>query len=167
VEPLQFTGKVWVFGDNIETDAFAPGKYLSLPIEEIANHCLEVVNPAFPHEVRPGDIVVGGRNFGCGSSREQAPAALKQLGVSVVLAESFGRIFFRNSIARGRPVLACPGIRGKFKDGEMAEASVAAARVRHLGTQALIMGQPLSEEMVGVLVEGGVFPLLQRIAAAQ
>ena len=164
---LQFTGKVWVFGDNIETDALAPGRYLSLPIEEFANHCLEILNPAFPRDVRPGDIVVGGRNFGCGSSREQAPAALKQLGISVVLAASFGRIFFRNSIALGLPVLVCSGIGGKFRDGEMAEVNVATAKVRHLGTQVLILGQPLSEEMVRVLDEGGVFPLLQRIAAEQ
>ncbi|MBI2456021.1 MAG: 3-isopropylmalate dehydratase [candidate division NC10 bacterium] len=161
---LRFAGKVWIFGDNIETDALAPGKYLVLPIEEAATHCLETLNPLFPSEVRPGDIIVGGRNFGCGSSREAAPAALKHLGISVVLAASFGRIFFRNAIALGLPVLACPGIAGTFREGDTAEVDVAAATVRHLGTGVTIAGQPLSEEMLRVLEEGGVFPMIQRIA---
>ena len=85
--------KAWVFGDNLDTDVIAPGRYMKFGIEEIAKHCLESVSPAFATEVKRGDIVVGGRNFGVGSSREQAPEALKHLGVSVLIAESFAGLF--------------------------------------------------------------------------
>ena len=99
--------RTWVLGDNIDTDVITPGRYLKFDIEEIAQHCLEPLLPAFSKEVKPGDIVVAGRNFGAGSSREQAPAALKQLGVAALVAESFAGLFYRNSLNLGLPALVC------------------------------------------------------------
>lgn len=97
-------GRSWVLGDNIDTDVLAPGQYIKLPMEELAQHCLELVDAEFASQVKAGDIVVAGSNFGIGSSREQAAQALKVLGVAAVVAESFGGIFFRNAINLGLPV---------------------------------------------------------------
>jgi 3-isopropylmalate/(R)-2-methylmalate dehydratase small subunit len=100
-------GRVWRFGDNIDTDVLAPGLYMKKPIAEMAEHCLEAVDPRFAREVRPGDVVVAGRNFGMGSSREQAAQALLALGVSAILAKSFGGIFYRNALNYGLLALTC------------------------------------------------------------
>ena len=102
--------RIWRFGDGIDTDAMAPGEYMKLPIEQIAEHCMEVVRPEFAAAVRPGDVVVAGANFGIGSSREQAPQALVALGVAGVVAASFAGLFYRNAINLGLPVLG--GARG-------------------------------------------------------
>ena len=101
------SGRAFIFGDNIDTDVLAPGRYMKGPVEELARHCLEAVAPDFAKDVRPGDVVVAGRNFGIGSSREQAAQALKVLGVSAVVAKSFGGIFLRNALNLGLPVLVC------------------------------------------------------------
>ena len=98
-------GKVWVFGSNIDTDAIEPTKYAGVPRDVLLKHVLEVNNPRFPLEIKPGDIIVAGSNFGCGSSREGAPTALKEMGVGAIVAESFARIFFRSLSRRaGLPV---------------------------------------------------------------
>jgi len=102
-------GRVWVFGDNIDTDAIIAARYLStVNPQELAKHLMEDIEPEFPKLVRPGDILVAGHNFGCGSSREHAPLAIKGAGVSCVVARSFARIFFRNAINIGLPILECP-----------------------------------------------------------
>lgn len=98
---MSITGRAWVFGDNIDTDVLAPGLYMKGSIAELARHCLEAVDPRFAAEVRPGDIVIGGRNFGMGSSREQAVMALRELGVGAVIARSFAGIFYRNALNLG------------------------------------------------------------------
>ena len=97
--------RAWVFGDDISTDAIAPGRYMKSDIAEMAKHCLETVDPEFAKSVRFGDVLVAGRNFGVGSSREQAPAALKHLGIAALVAESFAGLFFRNSLNLGLPAL--------------------------------------------------------------
>lgn len=100
------SGKVWKFGDNIDTDVIIPGKYLrTTDMSVFASHAMEGIDPDFPHKVQNGDIIVAGRNFGCGSSREQAPLALKHAGIACVVAESFARIFFRNAINVGLPII--------------------------------------------------------------
>ena len=109
--------RTWVLGDNVDTDVITPGRYLKFDLEEIAQHCLEPLLPAFSKEVKPGDIVVAGRNFGAGSSREQAPAALKQLGVAALVAESFAGLFYRNSLNLGLPALVCAQAK-QIPDGE-------------------------------------------------
>ena len=112
------SGRIWKFGDDIDTDVLAPGLYMKGPIGELAKHCLEALDPAFAREARPGDIVVAGRNFGMGSSREQAAMALKALGIAAVLAKSFARIFYRNAMNLALPVLVCPEA-GAIKAGEL------------------------------------------------
>lgn len=157
-------GKVWRFGDNIDTDAITPGKYMGAPERELLKHVLEVINPRFPEEVRPGDIIVAGSNFGCGSSRESAPAALKSLGIGAIVAESFARIFFRNSIAIGLPTLVCPGVSSLFNDGEELELDLKSARITNLTKGKTVYGKPLPEQMLEVLLKGGIIPLLKEIA---
>lgn len=156
-------GRVWTFGDNIDTDAIVPGQYLDAPIDEAVKHVLESVNPNFAREVEEGDIIVAGRNFGCGSSRENAPAAIKELGISCIVAESFGRIFFRNAIAIGLPLLNCSGISEKFSEGEQALVRLSEAQVENKSRELTIDAVPLSEEMLNILNKGGMLALLKEI----
>lgn len=156
-------GRVWTFGDNIDTDVIVPGQYLDAPIDEAVKHVLESVNPNFTKEVKEGDIIVAGRNFGCGSSRENAPAAIKELGISCIVAESFGRIFFRNAIAIGLPLLNCSGISEKFREGERALVRLSEARVENKTRKLTIDTVPLSEEMLNILNKGGMLALLKEI----
>ena len=105
---MELAGKVWKYGDNVDTDAIIPARYLNVSTpEELAEHCMEDIDTSFAGAVQPGDIVLGGENFGCGSSREHAPLALKGAGVSCVVAKSFARIFYRNAINTGLPILEC------------------------------------------------------------
>jgi 3-isopropylmalate/(R)-2-methylmalate dehydratase small subunit len=154
-------GRVWKFGDDINTDVITPGKYLSGPIEEVLGHVLEAVNPEFAKEVQKGDILVGGKNFGCGSSRESAPAALKALGLGAVVAESFARIFFRNTIAVGLPALVCPSVSQSFRDGEVLELDLEKAEIRNATSGTSVKGHTLPEEMIAVLNKGGIVALLK------
>ena len=116
---MKAEGKVIKFGDNIDTDVIIPARYLntSLP-EELAKHCMEDIDREFVSRVNKGDIMVGGANFGCGSSREHAPIAIKASGISCVIAESFARIFFRNSINIGLPILECPEASKDIDEGD-------------------------------------------------
>jgi 3-isopropylmalate/(R)-2-methylmalate dehydratase small subunit len=154
-------GRIWRFGDDIDTDALAPGLYMKLSIAELARHCLESVVPEFAAAVRPGDIVVAGRNFGMGSSREQAVLALRQLGVQAVLARSFAGIFYRNALNLGLLALVCPngealraGDRGTV-DGTRGEAS-------NLTTAVRIPCEPLPPHLVQMVADGGLVPHLER-----
>ncbi|MEN6441180.1 MAG: 3-isopropylmalate dehydratase small subunit [Syntrophobacter sp.] len=106
---MKIVGKVWKFGNDVDTDAIIPARYLNTidPVE-LAAHCMEDADPAFASSVRPGDIIAAGKNFGCGSSREHAPIAIKAAGVSCVIAHSFARIFYRNAFNMGLPILECP-----------------------------------------------------------
>lgn len=159
---LIFKGRAWRLGDNIDTDVITPGKYLTLPIDELKNHVLEPIDPEFPRRVKPGDIIVAGRNFGCGSSREQAPAALKALGVSVVIAESFARIFFRNAISLGLPVVVCEGVSGTVNNGDLLEVNLEIGEIRNLNTGQTFRTKALSRQMIEILKAGGAIPLLKR-----
>jgi 3-isopropylmalate/(R)-2-methylmalate dehydratase small subunit len=156
-------GRVWMFGNNIDTDAIVPGQYLDAPIVEAVKHVLESVNPNFAKEVKEGDIIVAGRNFGCGSSRENAPAAIKELGIRCIVAESFGRIFFRNAIAIGLPLLNCSGISEKFEEGDRALVRLSDAKVENKTRKFTIDAVPLSEEMLNILNKGGMLALLKEI----
>jgi 3-isopropylmalate dehydratase small subunit len=156
-------GRVWKFGDNINTDLISPGRYLTATIDEIKEHVLEAVNPRFAAEVRKGDVLVAGRNFGCGSSRESAPRALRALGLEAVVAESFARIFFRNAIAIGLPALACPSASQVFEEGETLELDLENARVTHLRRNISLQGTPLPREMLEVLSKGGIPSLLKEM----
>lgn len=116
---MQAKGKVFLYGDNIDTDVIIPARYLNTSDpKELAAHCMEDIDQSFAAAVRPGDMIVGGSNFGCGSSREHAPLAIKASGVSCVIAKSFARIFYRNSINIGLPILECPQAAEKIGAGD-------------------------------------------------
>lgn len=157
-------GRAWVFGDDISTDLLAPGIYAAEPLQERVTHTLESVHPRFARAVQPGDIVIGGANFGCGSSRETAPEALLALGVGCVVAEGLARIFLRNAVAIGLPVLICPGVTQLISEGDAVEVDTASGRVRNLRTGAVVQGSPLPLIMREMLAAGGVLPLLRVLA---
>jgi 3-isopropylmalate/(R)-2-methylmalate dehydratase small subunit len=157
-------GRVWKFGNDVNTDLIAPGRYMNSPIEELKKRALETVNPRFAIEVKPGDIVVAGANFGCGSSREEAPKVLKALGVGAVLAESFSRIFFRNSIAVGLPVAVCHGVFAALEEGDELEFDLNSGKVINITSKQTLISEPLSAEMKEVLSRGGILPMLKEIA---
>lgn len=160
-------GRVWKFGKDINTDVITPGRYLAGPIEEVKEHVLEALNPGFAREVRQGDILVAGKNFGCGSSRESAPQALKALGIDAVVAESFARIFFRNAVAIGLPVLACPSVSQSFEEGETLELDLENAQVKNPVRGVSLKGTPLPQEMLDVLKKGGIVSLLKEMFARE
>ena len=123
-------GRCWVFGDNVNTDEIIPARYLvTTDAEELGRHCMDGIRPGFSAEVRPGDMVVAGENFGCGSSREHAPLALKGAGVSCVLAKSFARIFFRNAVNIGLPIVESPEAASAVKEGDRITVDLAAGAV--------------------------------------
>jgi 3-isopropylmalate/(R)-2-methylmalate dehydratase small subunit len=157
-------GKVWCFGDDISTDLLSPGEYALAPPEEQKLHTLESVDPRFVREVQPGDVVVAGRNFGCGSSRESAPENLKALGVACVVADSFARIFLRNAVAISLPVLACAGARDALAEGDEIEIDLATGLVRSRATGGILQGEPLPTEMLEILSAGGILAALEAFA---
>lgn len=157
------TGKAFVYGNNIDTDQIYPGRYLELvKPEDIAKHCMEGADPAFVERISPGDIVVGGRNFGCGSSREHAAIALKSAGISVVLAESFARIFYRNAINLALPLMVCPGISKKVKSGDLLEVDLEKGIVLNKTTGESTIGEQISEYVMSILESGGIKHLFKR-----
>jgi len=156
-------GKAWMFGDDVNTDLIIPGKYLELiDPEEMAEHAMEGIDPDFPKKIQEGDIVVGGTNFGCGSSREHAPLALKYAGIGAVIAESFARIYYRNSINIGLPALECPGITEAVEEGDTVEVDVAGGTVKITRTGVELSFTPLPDFMVEVLNDGGLVPYLKK-----
>ena len=154
-------GKVWKFGDHINTDYMAPSFGREEPWEQRKKHILHI-HKAFTEEGRPGDVIVGGHNFGCGSSRETAPANLKQLGIGCVVAESFGRIFFRNSIAIALPVMACQGVSLLFAGGDQLHLDFAKALVKNLTTGKELKGPDLSLDLIKIVQAGGILALLKQ-----
>ena len=154
-------GRAWVFGDNIDTDLLAPGPYMKKDIVEQATHCLETVAPTFAREVRPGDVVIGGENFGMGSSREQAVQCLRHLGVSAVLALSFARIFYRNALNLGLPALFFTDA-GRVHQGDRLEVDPETGQVRNL-TQGTDHGcPPIPGHLLSMIRDGGLMPHLKK-----
>lgn len=160
---MSIQGKVWVFGDNIDTDIINPGRYLFSPLEEAAEHAFEALDPEFAKKVGPGDIIVAGKNFGCGSSRETAPQIIRHLGVACVLAENFARIFFRNSIAIGLPVLPVEGISKGLLPGDEVVVSLDSGEVSVKRTGAIFKARPLHKTMQAVIQAGGIDELLKEL----
>ena len=152
----QYQGKVWKFSNNVSTDAIAPGRLLHLRSkpEEYAKHVLEDADPAFASNMNPGDFVVGGRNFGLGSSREHAPTIIKLAGVSAVIAVSFARIFYRNAINVGLPVIQCDSSR--IGAGDELEVDLAAGTVRNITDDVTMTFPPLPGIMRTILEDGGL-----------
>ncbi|MER3399569.1 MAG: 3-isopropylmalate dehydratase small subunit [Thermoflexus sp.] len=156
---MRFHGRAWVFGDNIDTDVIIPGRYLNTTDpHELAAHCMEGVDPEFPRKVRPGDIVVAGRNFGSGSSREHAPISLKAAGISCVIAKSFARIFFRNAINIGLPVLECPEAVEATQPGDELEVRLDTGEILNRRAGTVFRAKPYPPFMLELIRAGGLIP---------
>jgi len=156
-------GKAFVFGANIDTDQIYPGRYLELTdAHEVAKHTMEGIDPGFVKEFQPGDIVVASTNFGCGSSREHAAVALKAVGVGAILADSFGRIFYRNAINLGIPLLVCPHIWDVVHKGDVLKIDFESGLITNETTGATAQAQPLSDYVLIILENGGIKPMIKR-----
>ncbi len=156
-------GKVIKFGNNIDTDVILPGKWLSLiDPKELAKHAMEGLDPAFPEKAAQGIIVVGAKNFGCGSSREQAPIALKNAGVQCVLAETFARIFYRNSINIGLPVIECKGISEAVSDGDELSVDLEAGKITDETKNITLQGTKMPPFIMEILSDGGLIENLRK-----
>lgn len=159
---MNITGKAHKFGDDISTDHIAPGRlfHLRSNLPELAKHVLEDADPEFASRVQPGDFVVGGNNFGLGSSREHAPTIIKMAGVGAVLAKSFARIFFRNAINVGLPVLICDTDR--INAGDQLEVDLTAGTIKDLTTNETLTFTPLPDVMIKILNDGGLAAHIQK-----
>ncbi len=156
-------GKVFTFGANIDTDQIYPGRYLELTDpKEVGKHAMEGADPTLVREFKAGDIIVASTNFGCGSSREQAAIALKVIGVGAVLADSFARIFYRNAINLGIPLLVCPQINTVAKKGDTVRVNLGSGEVVNEDTGAKGQAQPLSDYVMKILESGGIKPLVRK-----
>jgi len=163
------SGRVFLLGDNVDTDQLAPGQFMKGGIEELAAHCLESVYPGFAQNVNPNDIIVAGKNFGMGSSREQAAEALKHLGISAVVAESFGGIYYRNSINLGLPALIAKNI-SQIKDRDQYELSIEQSVLKIISDSAStieIALEPVPQNIQLLLNDGGLVAHLKKRFARQ
>jgi 3-isopropylmalate/(R)-2-methylmalate dehydratase small subunit len=154
--------RCWVYGDDVNTDVIFPGRYtytLSAP-DELAAHALEDLDPTFAAQVQPGDVIVAGRNWGCGSSREQAVTALKHAGVTVIIAESFSRIYFRNCINQGVLPVECAPLHDLVQPGDVITLDRAAGQIT--ANRQCFAIPPLSPTVQAILDAGGLIPMLQR-----
>ena len=150
-------GKVFKFGDDIDTDIIVPATYLSTFDEkQLAKHCMEYTNPEFYDEVKPGDIVVAGKNFGCGSSREHAPIAIKGCGVSIVIAKSFARIFYRNALNIGLYILECPDAVDGINQGDEVSVDVDTGVITNVTRRATYKAQPFPKFIQNIIECGGL-----------
>jgi 3-isopropylmalate/(R)-2-methylmalate dehydratase small subunit len=159
----RIAGRAWVFGDDVNTDVITPGKYLTVrDPQQLAPHVMEGIDPDFAKKARPGDVIVAGKNFGCGSSRETAPAAIKAFGIGCVVAVSFARIFLRNAVNIGLPVLECPAAARALRTGDDVEVDVAAGRIvdRRRGTT--FDATPFPPFMRELMAAGGLVPYTRR-----
>ena len=162
------TGKVTVVGSNIDTDQIYPGRYLELTAPgEIGSHCLEGVDPAIPANFPQGGIVVAGTNFGCGSSREHAPIALLNMGAAAVLADSFARIFFRNAINLGLPLVICKGISRHVQTGQTVTLDILGGTVTIRETGETLPCEKLGEQAMEILSAGGIKPIFRKRFGAE
>lgn len=159
-------GKAIKYGDNVDTDVIIPARYLNTSDpDELAGHCMEDLDPDFKAKAKPGDIMVAGRNFGCGSSREHAPIAIKASGISCVIAESFARIFYRNAINIGLPILECPDAAREINDGDEVEVDVASGTIADITTGKTYKSQPFPEFMQQIMASDGLINYVkQRLA---
>ena len=163
---MRIEGRVWVFGENINTDLILPGKYLRVTDrEELGKHAMEGQDPDFSKKVSKGDILIAGRYFGCGSSREQAPVALKYAGVAAVIAESYARIFYRNALNIGLPVLEVEETERIAEEGERIRIDVETGEIKNLETGQTFMANPIPEFMLDIIREGGLIAKIKRQVA--
>jgi len=157
------TGTAWVFGDNVNTDEIIPARYLNLSDDaELARHCMEDADPAFVEKITAGDVIVAGENFGCGSSREHAPRCIKAAGIAAVVARSFARIFFRNAINMGLPIIECPDAVADIQAGHRVSVDLAASTVTNETTGCSFRFEPFPHEMQAIIQAGGLMNFVRR-----
>ena len=155
-------GKVWKFGDHVDTDVIIPARYLNAPEpSELAKHCMEDIDASFAGAVQPGDIMVGGWNFGCGSSREHAPVAIQASGITCVIAASFARIFYRNSINIGFPILECPEASEAIKAGDIVTVDTETGKITDETTGQVFEAKPFPPFIQKIVESGGLLPYLK------
>ena len=156
------TGKVYQYGDNVDTDVIIPARYLNAPSpEELAKHCMEDIDASFAGKVQPGDIMVGGANFGCGSSREHAPIAIQASGIRCVIAASFARIFYRNSINIGFPILECPAAAEAIQNGDTVSVDFETGVIVDETTGEKFQATAFPAFIQGIIDHGGLLPYLK------
>lgn len=154
---MAIKGRVWKFKDDVDTDAIIPARYLiTTDPKELAKHVMEDADPSFPNKVREGDILVAGKNFGCGSSREHAPLAIKGAGISAVIAESFARIFFRNAINLGLLIIESPQAAREINEGDEVEIDLDRGIIRDHTTKKEYTFRPLPENLQNIMKAGGL-----------
>ena len=161
-------GKVWKYGDHIDTDVIIPARYLNNPDPKaLASHCMVDIDEGFAGSVQPGDIMVGGWNFGCGSSREHAPVAIQASGISCVIAASFARIFYRNSINIGFPILECPEASEAIKAGDIVSVDTKTGVITDETTGETFQAKPFPAFIEQIIDSGGLLPYLKSKQAKQ
>lgn len=160
-------GRAWTFGRDVDTDLIIPARYLNMKTAaELAAHVMEDADPDFPQKVRPGDVLVAQENFGCGSSREHAPMAIKGAGIALVIAKSFARIFYRNAFNTGLPILVAPEAVDGIREADWVEADLATGVIRNVTTGTDFQAEPLPEFMRELVAAGGLLPYLKGKMAA-
>ena len=156
-------GKIWKFGNDIDTDAIIPARYLSTSDpSELKRHCMEDADPEFAGKVSPGDVIVAGKNFGCGSSREHAPIAIKASGISCVVAGSFARIFFRNSFNMGLPIFESEEASQAITEGDLVEVDAGEGIIRNLSTGEEFRARPIPAFMQQLIEDGGLIEHIRK-----
>ncbi len=160
---MKFNGKAIKYGDNVDTDVIIPARYLNtIDKKELASHCMEDIDKSFTSRVEAGDIMIAGNNFGCGSSREHAPIAIKESGISLVIAKSFARIFYRNSINIGLAILECPEAVENIKDGDKIEADLDNGVIYNRTTGESFKTNPFPEFIQKIISNGGLVESIRR-----
>ena len=164
---MRLRGRVWKYGDHVDTDAIIPARYLNVSTPEaLAPHCMEDIDPEFAGQVQPGEVIVAGENFGCGSSREHAPLAIKGAGISCVVAGSFARIFYRNAINVGLPILESAEAAAAVEGGHELEIDLGSGTIRNLTTGQEWQAEPYPPFMMNIIDAGGLVAYTrQRLAS--
>ncbi len=158
---MKLEGNVYKYGDNVDTDVIIPARYLnSSDPKELASHCMEDIDKDFARQVQSGDIIVAAKNFGCGSSREHAPIAIKAAGVSIVIAETFARIFYRNAINIGLPIMECPEAAREIQAGDRVEVDLDSGIVTDATLGKSWKGQAFPPFMQNIIAAGGLIPYI-------
>lgn len=154
---MGFRGRVWTFGDDIDTDVIIPARYIAgQDAAEFGEHCMEGIDSQFSKKIAPGDIVVAGKNFGCGSSREPAPIALKAAGISCIIAKTFARIFYRNAFNVGLPILECDELSGQIKQGDEVEVNLDTGKILNISNGKCLQAKPIPGFMQELIRDGGL-----------
>ncbi|MBO4327031.1 MAG: 3-isopropylmalate dehydratase small subunit [Clostridia bacterium] len=154
-------GKVFKYGDDVDTDVIIPARYLNITdMKLLSEHCMEDIDKDFIRNVKNGDVIVAGSNFGCGSSREHAPAVILESGVSLIVAASFARIFYRNAINIGLPILECPDAVDSFSSGDVLKADLSAGVIENVSTGETFQAKPFPTFIMDIISKGGILNCL-------